>query len=220
MTDIFFLRYANKVQDRIIKAFEDSISIKKRFVAENAELIYEVSRLIADAFNDGKKLLIFGNGGSACDASHIAAEFVNRFKLERPGLPALCLNTDMAVITSIANDYDFSEVFARQLKTLSEPGDIAIAISTSGNSKNILKAVEVAKKKGLKLIAFTGVKGDKFAKKSDYAFIVPSDDTPRVQETHITLAHVLCQMVEEILFDIPRKKGSLGAFQPKKSDIP
>lgn len=208
------------MHDRIIKAFEDSINIKKRFVAENAEIIAEVSRLIADTFNEGKKIFIFGNGGSACDASHIAAEFVNRFKMDRPGLPAICLNTDMAVITSIANDYDFSEVFARQLKTLSENGDIAIAISTSGASKNILRAADIAKKKGVRMIALTGLKGERFARKCDYAFIVPSDDTPRIQETHITLAHVICQMVEEILFDVPRKHGLASVFAPKKAGTP
>lgn len=208
------------MQNRIIKAFEDSIEVKKRFISEYAELIADASKLIADSFSEGKKLIVFGNGGSACDASHIAAEFVNRFKRDRPGLPAISLNTDMAVMTSIANDYDFSEVFARQLKTLAEKGDIAIAISTSGNSKNILKAVEAAKKKGVKVIAFTGLKGDRFAKKSDFAFIVPSDDTPRIQETHITLAHVLCQMVEEILFDVPRKAGLMTFFQQKKATEP
>ena len=173
---------------------------------ENLALIVEVSKLIADAFNDGKKLVIFGNGGSACDASHIAAEFVNRFKKDRPGLPAISLNTDTAVLTSIANDYDYSEIFARQVKTLADAGDVAVAISTSGNSKNVQKAVDVAKKKGLKTVAFTGLKGEKFAAKSDYAFVVPSDDTPRIQEAHITLGHVLCQMVEEILFEVPRKR--------------
>src|SRR5512139_1446621 len=140
----------------IIKAFEDSVSVKQRFVKENVGLIAKASRVIAEAFNDGKKLLIFGNGGSACDASHIAAEFVNRLKRERPGLPAIALNTDMAVLTSIANDYDFGEVFARQVKTLSEAGDVLIAISTSGASKNVLKAVDVARRKGLITIAFTG----------------------------------------------------------------
>jgi D-sedoheptulose 7-phosphate isomerase len=191
---------------KIFRAFEDSIAVKEKFAKENTPLIAEVSRLIADAFNDGKKVLIFGNGGSACDASHIAAEFVNRFKRDRPGLPAIALNTDVAVMTSIANDYDYSEIFARQVKTLGEEGDISIAISTSGSSKNILKAVDAAKKKGLKTIAFTGSKGEKFAAKNDWAFVVPSDDTPRVQEVHITLAHVICQMVEEILFEAPRKK--------------
>ena len=205
------------MQQRIIRAFEDSIDVKKRFISEYAALIAEVSKLIADSFSDGKKLIVFGNGGSACDASHIAAEFVNRFKRDRPGLPAISLNTDMAVMTSIANDYDFSEIFARQLKTLAERGDIVIAISTSGNSKNILKAVDAAKKKGVKTIAFTGSKGDRFAKKSDYAFVVPSEDTPRIQETHITLAHVLCQMVEEILFDVPSKTAFTTVFQHKKT---
>jgi D-sedoheptulose 7-phosphate isomerase len=194
------------MEKKIIKAFEDSINIKGKFVKENASLIAEVSKLIADAFNDGKKIILFGNGGSACDASHIAAEFVNRFKRERPGLPAIALNTDMAVLTSIANDYDYSEIFARQVKTLAETGDIVIAISTSGNSKNILKAVDISRKKGVKTIAFTGMKGDKLAGKSDYAFVVSSDDTPRIQETHITLGHVLCQMVEELLFEAPTKR--------------
>lgn len=194
------------MEKKILKAFEDSINVKEKFIKENVHLIAEISKLIADSFIDGKKLIIFGNGGSACDASHIAAEFVNRFKRDRPGLPAIALNTDMAVITSIANDYDYSEIFARQIKTLAVQGDIAIAISTSGNSKNILKAVDAAKKKGVKTIAFTGIKGEKLASKSDYSFIVPSDDTPRIQETHITLAHVICQIVEEILFEVPRKK--------------
>ncbi|MBF0506922.1 MAG: D-sedoheptulose 7-phosphate isomerase [Nitrospirae bacterium] len=194
------------MEKKIFKAFEESIAVKEKFAKENAPLIAEVSRVIADAFNDGKKVLLFGNGGSACDASHIAAEFVNRFKRDRPGLPSIALNTDMAVLTSIANDYDYSEIFARQVKTLGEAGDIAIAISTSGTSKNILKAVDVAKKKGILTIAFTGLKGERFAAKNDYSFIVPSEDTPRVQEVHITLAHVICQMVEEILFEAPRKK--------------
>lgn len=194
------------MKEKILKAFEESISVKEKFVKGNVETIIEASMMIAEAFNDGKKLILFGNGGSATDASHIAAEFVNRFKRERPGLPAIALTTDMAVITSIANDYDYSEVFARQLKSLSEEGDVVLAISTSGNSGNVLKAMDVAKRKKLRTIVFTGAKGEKFAAKGDYAFIVPSDNTPRIQETHITLGHVLCQMVEEILFETPRKR--------------
>ncbi len=194
------------MKEKILKAFEESISVKEKFVREFADSIIEAAKLIAEAFNDGKKLLLFGNGGSATDASHIAAEFVNRFKRERPSLPALALNTDMAVITSIANDYDFSEIFSRQLKSLSEEGDIVLAISTSGNSGNVLKAMDVAKRKRLRTIVFTGAKGEKFASRADLAFIVPSENTPRIQETHITLGHVLCQMVEEILFETPRKR--------------
>jgi D-sedoheptulose 7-phosphate isomerase len=194
------------MKDKILKAFEESISVKEKFARENVESIIEAARLIAEAFTDGKKLILFGNGGSATDASHIAAEFVNRFKRERPGLPAIALNTDMAVITSIANDYDFSEIFARQLKSLSEEGDVVLAISTSGNSGNVLKAVDVAKRRKLRTIIFTGAKGEKFASKAECSFVVPSENTPRIQETHITLGHVLCQMVEEILFESPRKR--------------
>jgi len=194
------------MENKILKAFEESMSVKERFLKEHLKLIIDASKIIAESFNEGKKLILFGNGGSATDASHIAAEFINRFKKERPGLPAIALNTDMAVITSIANDYDFSEVFSRQLKSLSEDGDMVIAITTSGSSSNVLKAVDVAKKKKLRIIVFTGAKGEKLASKADYAFIVPSENTPRIQETHITLGHVLCQMVEEILFETPRRK--------------
>jgi D-sedoheptulose 7-phosphate isomerase len=194
------------MEEKIVKAFEESISVKQKFFKENVGAIVEASKMIAAAFTEGKKLLLFGNGGSASDASHMAAEFVNRFKRERPGLPAIALTTDMAVITSIANDYDYSEIFARQIKSLSDEGDLVLAISTSGSSGNVLKAMDVAKRKKLKTIVFTGAKGEKFASKADFAFIVPSDNTPRVQETHITLGHVLCQMVEEILFESPRKR--------------
>lgn len=194
------------MKEKILKAFEESVSVKQDFIKENIERVIEVSKLLSDTFNNGNKLITFGNGGSAADASHIAGEFVNRFKKERPGLPAIALNTDTAVLTSIANDYDFSEVFARQIKALAQEGDVVIAISTSGNSPNILKAVDAAKKKKLKIIVFTGTKGDKLAAKADYAFTIPSSNTPRIQETYITLGHVLCQMVEEILFEAPRKK--------------
>jgi len=194
------------MKEKILKAFEESSSVKQQFIQENVAMVVEVSKLLSDTFNNGNKLILFGNGGSASDASHIAGEFVNRFKKERPGLPAIALNTDIAVITAIANDYDFTEIFARQLKVIAQDGDVVIAISTSGNSPNILKAMDAAKKKKIKIIAFTGAKGDKMAAKAHYAFVVPSSNTPRIQETHITLGHVLCQMVEEILFEAPRKK--------------
>ena len=194
------------MKEKILKEFRESIEITEKFVQGHIETIVEVSKVIASAFNEGNKVILFGNGGSASDASHIAAEFVNRFKRERPGLPALSLATDMAVITSIANDYDYAEIFARQLKSLSAEGDIAIALSTSGQSPNILKALEVARKKKLRTVFFTGMKGEKSAAKATFSFVVPSDNTPRIQETHITLGHVLCLMVEEILFEHPRKK--------------
>ncbi len=194
------------MKEKILKAFKESIAIKEQFINDNLDTVLEVSNVLAETLNNGGKLILFGNGGSATDASHIAAEFVGRFKKERPALPAIALNTDMAVVTAIANDYDFSDVFVRQMKALAQEGDIVIAISTSGNSPNVIKAVEVAKRKKIKTIAFTGAKGDKLASKTDYVFAVPSVNTPRIQETHITLGHVLCQMVEEILFETYRKR--------------
>lgn len=193
------------MKQKIIDVFKESIAVKEKFLEQNLESIVEVSVVIADTFSKGNKLMLFGNGGSASDASHIAAEFVNRFKMERPAFPAIALNTDMAVLTSIANDYDYNNIFERQLKAFAQTGDAVIAISTSGTSPNVIKAVEAAKNKGLKTIAFTGAKGDKLAALSDYVFAVPSDNTPRVQETHITLAHAICQMVEEIIFESHRK---------------
>lgn len=195
------------MKDKILKEFNESIDVKERFVQGHLDAIIEVSKAMAAAFNAGNKVIIFGNGGSSTDASHIAAEFVNRFKRERPGLPAIALNTDMAVITSIANDYDFSEIFARQIKSLGVEGDIAIALSTSGQSPNIIKALDAAKRKKLKTVFLTGLKGEKIAARTTFAFVVPSENTPRIQETHITLGHVICLMVEDILFDQPRKKS-------------
>jgi D-sedoheptulose 7-phosphate isomerase len=194
------------MREKILREFKESAAVKQKFVNENIETIIEVSNVLAETFSNGGKLLLFGNGGSACDASHIAAEFVNRFKKERPAFPALALNTDMAILTSIANDYNYVNVFERQLKAFAQEGDIVIAISTSGNSPNIVKAVEAAKRKKIRTIAFTGEKGDKLAEKCDYVFAVPSNNTPRIQETHITLGHVLCQMVEEILFESHRQR--------------
>ncbi len=195
------------MREKIRKIFEETIQVTEKFLdGDTIDRILEVSKVVAGSFNEGKKLILFGNGGSSADASHIAAEFINRFKRERPGLPAIALNTDMAVITAIANDYDFSEIFAKQLKAIADEGDVVIAMSTSGNSPNILKAMDVARKKRLITIALTGIKGEKFASKAHFAFIVPSESTPRIQETHIVLGHVICQMVEEILFEVPRKK--------------
>jgi D-sedoheptulose 7-phosphate isomerase len=188
------------MRDTIIKIFEESAQVKINFARENALKIIEVVQLIAQTFRDGKKVLIFGNGGSAMDASHIAAEFVNRFLMERPPLPAIALNTDVAVLTSISNDYDYSQVFSKQLTALGHEGDVVIGISTSGNSPNVIKAIDVAKKNGMKTVVFTGGTGGKLAHIADYAFTVPTKHTPRIQETHITLGHTICQLVDEELF--------------------
>ena len=188
------------MKDAIIKIFEESAQVKIKFARENADKIVEVVQLIAQTFRDGKKVILFGNGGSATDASHIAAEFVNRFLMERPPLPAIALNTDPAVLTSISNDYSYDQVFSKQLSALGHEGDVVIGISTSGNSGNVIKAIEVAKKNGMKTVILTGGTGGKLANMADYTFIVPTKHTPRIQETHITLGHTICQMVDEELF--------------------
>jgi D-sedoheptulose 7-phosphate isomerase len=188
------------MKEQAIQAFEDSAAIKRRFVQEHADGIVQTAQLIARAFRDGHKVLLFGNGGSATDASHIASEFVGRYHRDRTPLPAIALATDMAAITCIANDYEYTEIFARQVNAHGQKGDIAIAISTSGNSPNVLKAVEAARSRGLATIGWTGAKGEKLAKMVDYAFVVPSTVTARIQETHITLGHVLCELIEEALF--------------------
>jgi len=188
------------MSEAIIDIFVDSARVKVRFARENAASIRQVAGIIAQAFRDGNKVILFGNGGSAMDASHIAAEFVNRFLMERPPLPALALNTDTAVLTSIGNDYDFSQIYSKQLSALGHEGDVVIGISTSGNSPNVLRAIETAKKKSMKTVVFTGRDGGKLAGLADHTFLVPSKVTPRIQETHIPLGHVLCQLVDEELF--------------------
>jgi D-sedoheptulose 7-phosphate isomerase len=188
------------MKDSILKIFDECAQVQVKFARENADKVVEVVQLIAQAFRDGKKVLLFGNGGSAMDASHIAAEFVNRFLMERPPLPAIALNTDTAVLTSISNDYDYSEVFSKQLAALGHEGDVVIGLSTSGNSPNVIKAIEIARKNGMKTVVLTGGSGGKLAALADYAFIVQTKHTPRIQETHITLGHTICQLVDEELF--------------------
>ncbi|MBM4123131.1 MAG: SIS domain-containing protein [Nitrospira sp.] len=189
------------MKERAIKAFEESAEVKRRFVREHADRIEQVVRLIARALRDGHKLLLFGNGGSATDASHLAAEFVGRYHKDRRPLPALALGADLAALTCIANDYAYDEVFARQVKAHGQKGDIAIAISTSGNSPNVLKGAEAARALGLTTVGWTGGKGGKLVGVVDHCFIVPSTVTARIQESHITLGHVLCELIEEELFE-------------------
>jgi D-sedoheptulose 7-phosphate isomerase len=184
----------------VIKIFEEGARVKVAFARENADRIVEVVRLIAQTFRDGNKVILFGNGGSATDASHIAAEFVNRFLIDRPPLPAIALNTDIAVLTSISNDFGYDQIFSKQLSALGHEGDVVIGISTSGNSPNVIKALDVAKKNGMRTIVLTGGTGGKMTNLADYTFVVPSKHTPHIQETHITLGHILCQLVDEELF--------------------
>jgi len=187
------------MQAFVVTAFADSARVKQQFAHDHADRIVQVATLIANAFRNGNKVLLFGNGGSSTDAAHIAAEFVGRYKRERVPLPAIALATDIAAITCIANDYGYEELFARQVRAHGRPGDIAIGISTSGNSPNVLKGVEAARDCGLTTIAWTGANGGKLAGLVDYPFIVPSTVTSRIQESHITLGHVLCELVEDHL---------------------
>jgi D-sedoheptulose 7-phosphate isomerase len=187
------------MKERVLSTFAESATVKQQFAREHADRVVQVVNLMVTAFRDGHKVLLFGNGGSATDAAHIAAEFVGRYKRERDPLPAIALATDIAAITCIANDYGFEELFARQIRAHGQKGDIAIAISTSGNSPNVLRGAEAARACGLTTIGWTGGTGGKLAGMVDYPFIVPSTVTARIQESHITLGHILCELIEEQL---------------------
>jgi D-sedoheptulose 7-phosphate isomerase len=189
------------MKDAIIRAFEDSARTKKAFLKDNLETLLAVIDLTAEAFLRGNKLLLFGNGGSAADAQHIAAEFVNRFRMNRPPLPALALTTDTSTITSIANDFDYKEIFAKQVKALGKEGDVALAISTSGNAENVLAAIDACKKLKIVTVGLTGGGAGKMARKVDYLLCASEGkNTARIQETHILVGHVICEMIDLRLF--------------------
>lgn len=188
------------MKEVILQRFIESARVKVEFAKGSSEAIGAAVALISQGFKAGRKLLLFGNGGSAADAQHIAAEFVNRFQMERPGLPAIALTTDSSILTSIGNDSDFTEIFARQVKALGEEGDVAIAISTSGTSANVIRGVETAKEIQMQVIGFTGGDGGKLAQLCDIPLIVPSDSVSHIQESHITLGHVICELVDQTLF--------------------
>lgn len=187
--------------ERIIKkALMEGLRVKEDFIKRNTSSLIHLAEHLSKAFTNNKKLLICGNGGSAADAQHLAAEFVNRFQLERKPLPALALTTDTSIITSVANDYSYDEVFSKQINALGVQGDILLAISTSGRSENVLSAIRTAKKKGLYTVGFIGGDGGEMWRLVDLALIVKSDQTPRVQETHILAGHLICELVDYILF--------------------
>lgn len=188
------------MENIIQKRFKESAEVKNRFLKENLSRLLDVVKLISHCFEAGNKLFFFGNGGSAADAQHLAAEFVNRYIMDRPPLPAIALTTDTSILTSISNDFSFSEVFAKQLKALGKEGDVAVGISASGTSPNIIKAFEVAKEMGMKTIALTGNDGGSLVKIAEVSLIVPSASTPRIQEVHILIGHILCELVEHYLF--------------------
>jgi D-sedoheptulose 7-phosphate isomerase len=184
------------VLEAIAKTLKEGADLRLQMMETMPSVIFEAAQAIAHAFKTGRKVLLFGNGGSA---QHIAAEFMNRFQIERPPLPAIALTTDTSILTSISNDYAFDEVFSKQVKALGKKGDIAIGISTSGNSVNVVKAFRVAKKMGMVTIALTA-EGGKITSIADIALAVPSKNTPRIQEVHITIGHILCDLTDTLLF--------------------
>ena len=184
---------------QIVEKFESSYLIQQEFIRNNAVLVEKIILLLEDTFKKGGKLLLCGNGGSAADAQHLAGEFVNKMIFERIPLPAIALTTDTSVLTSIANDIAYKSIFSRQITALGKVGDIIFAYSTSGNSPNILEAVEVGRKMGIVTIGFTGEKG-KLKDIVDYTVMVPSKETPRIQEVHYILGHTICELLESKMF--------------------
>lgn len=190
----------------VLKEFRASVTVKERILADAAfmQQVTHMGHLLIDCYEAGSKLLIAGNGGSAADAQHIAAEFVSRFNFDRPGLPAMALTTDTSILTAVGNDYGYEQLFRRQIEANGQRGDVFLGISTSGNSPNILNALEAARLKGIMTFGLTGQTGGKMRELCDYCLCVPSVDTPRIQEAHILIGHTLCAMVELALFDDPR----------------
>jgi D-sedoheptulose 7-phosphate isomerase len=201
----------DETRSLIERAFQESIEAKQQFLKRQLRALEKAIDVIAARLLAGNKVLFFGNGGSAADAQHLAAEFVNRFLLERPPLPAVALTTDTSILTSIGNDYGFVDVFAKQVKALGREGDVAVGLSTSGDSSNVIRAVEVCKKKGIITIALTGGSGGKLAGMVDHHLCVDGTSvTPRIQEAHILIGHVICEMVDCKLFGHDPGKRSRG----------
>ncbi|MDI6783107.1 MAG: SIS domain-containing protein, partial [bacterium] len=179
---------------------QESIDVKQQLLDNKlVKIVAQIATEIVATYRRGGKVLLFGNGGSAADAQHIAGELVGRFMKERTGLPAIALTTNTSILTAVANDYGYDKVFIRQLEALGGPSDLAIGISTSGNAENVNQAIEFAKKNGMKTIGLTGGTGGKLAMLVDTCLCIPSNNTQRIQEAHITVGHILCELVEEEL---------------------
>ncbi|MEO8603753.1 MAG: SIS domain-containing protein [bacterium] len=192
------------LQDDIRQIFATSAATQQQFVAQHVDALARVITLTADALRRRQTLFFFGNGGSAADAQHLAAEFTNRYLLDRPPLPAIALTTDSSALTSIANDFSFEQIFSKQLEALARSGDIAFAISTSGNAPNVLRAVDVCRDRGVLVVAMTGGSGGTLAKVADHVLCVDATSmTPRIQEAHSIIGHTLCELVERELFATP-----------------
>jgi D-sedoheptulose 7-phosphate isomerase len=196
------MKTALDVEQVIVERIQESIAVKKELLASETFLaiVGDVACLTAESLRKGGTVFFFGNGGSAADAQHLAAELVGRYLRERPALCGVALTTNISCLTAIGNDYGFDLVFARQLEALGSEGDVAIGISTSGSSKNVLKAIEVAKRKGMITVGMTGKEGGALKAIVDYCLCISSDQTPRIQEAHIMIGHILCEIIEDNLF--------------------
>lgn len=189
--------HPNAFAARLVAELEESIQVKKRVIDGQVHILTEILQVLLQALQADNKIILFGNGGSAADSQHIAAELVSKFRRDRRALPAIALTTDTSILTSIANDYSFANVFARQIEAIGQKGDVAIGISTSGNSPNVLDGMVMAKEQGLVTIGFTGADGGKLKDSADICFQAPSQSTARIQEAHITAAHALCELIEQ-----------------------
>jgi D-sedoheptulose 7-phosphate isomerase len=193
-----------ETRNLIASQLSESIETKRRTLDREVQVLARIAGVVGDALERGGKVLICGNGGSAADSQHLAAELVSRFRRERGALPAIALTTDTSILTAIANDYEFERVFARQVEALGRPGDVAIGISTSGNSPNVLTAMRTASESGLTTIGFTGDDGGKLRQVVDLCFRAASNATPHIQEVHITAGHAICEVVESRFATDPR----------------
>ncbi|RMG50412.1 MAG: SIS domain-containing protein [Acidobacteria bacterium] len=198
----------DRLTNRIVEIANAALDLKVRFFSQHANDLARAALLLIDAVRAGRKILLFGNGGSAADAQHLAAELVNRYQMERPAIAAIALSTDTSILTSISNDTTFEDVFSRQIEALGREGDVAIAITTSGRSANVIRAVRTARERGLRTIGLLGKDGGVVKDLVDVPIIVPSPSTARIQEVHITIGHIWCDLIEQSLgpFTIPSSR--------------
>jgi D-sedoheptulose 7-phosphate isomerase len=194
------------------KNIESSIEVHRRLLETCLPAMQAAAEALIAAYRGGRKAIFFGNGGSAADAQHLAAEFVGRYLRERPALPALALHANSSSVTAIANDYGYDQIFSRQIQALAAPGDVAVGISTSGNSKNVIEGLSAARKMGVFTIGLTGAGGGRIRDVVDVLIAAPSKETPRIQECHVLVGHALCDAVEEALTTTPATEGASAAL--------